>query len=375
MASNGANGEHMLGAARSVLSASRYLRDALEQGQGAVGYAVQELEAAALEAMGQTGSGGVRHFEAGEELAMGRPEGLDDSVTAAFCQLSLAGSLFAASEAVGEGGGSPDPTALDHSIGELQAVTLVLERATGSDPSLALGVEDATAVSADAETAAARVRREAAATLNVIAERAAGVVGDVVAELSRNRVPVAEWLDGLGRTLRLQEAGGTLLRLALRAVERALAALSRLVSGEVLERVREDTAGLLERLATGTAPGAVVVSGLLGFQGVERDIDSCLAGTGLDRDRLDGAAASLLDLTRRYDRTADMLAGAAAALVGVVGWLLGLAGGAVHLPMVLGGGGVLILAGAFVLAADYSDAWNLPSGVTGVRSIVRGAVR
>ena len=287
----------------------------------------------------------------------------------------MADARFAAGRAVGETTGERDGKALDACIAELDVAARKLEQYAQSDPAAPLGLEDMTEHSPDAATAVARVRGEAASALNAIAERCAGVMVDMVAELARRKVPVAAWLSKLGETLHLKEIGGRLLRLALRATERALAALSRMIPPTSTDSVRRALAEMTARLDEGAAPATVLVGAVLGFPAIDRDIEACLAGTGLDPGRLDSAAVSLRELTRRYGRAVDLLAGTATTLMAVTGWLLGLAGAAAYVVPVLTAGGGLVLGVALVLAAEYSDAWNLPSLVDGVPTTVRSAVR
>ncbi|MFE0150622.1 hypothetical protein ACFWY5_25975 [Nonomuraea sp. NPDC059007] len=236
--------------------------------------------------------------------------------------------------------------------------------ATALKPPDHFGFEAATRASPDLPTAIATLRQEAAACLDRIHERSAGVAGAALAKIpvvSTVATTAQEILDKLG----VGALTGTLTKLAARALHKALTALHHLIPAAALDRVNTAVSQLADGLDKDEAAGPLLVSALLGTDGVRSALDERLARDALDRARLDGARAELAELGDRFGRHMDVLAIAITVSTGLVAWLA--------TPLAAGAVAALLLGVVLVLAADYADAWSLPVAVRGVRTVVEDA--
>lgn len=176
---------------------------------------------------------------------------------------------------------------------------------------------------------------------------------------------LTEQVKSFGDDLGLGAVKGTLAKLAVRALERALGTLRKLIHSALVERVWKAAAELADGLDRDKAAGPLLVGGLLGCEGVKQAIAARLEAAGLDQARLDTARGELADLGERFGKRMDLVAvmiTAAAALLT-----------AVASPLAAAGAAVLLLGVSLVLAADYADAWRLPVAVRGVRTVVEEA--
>ncbi|MEV4890123.1 hypothetical protein AB0K48_12105 [Nonomuraea sp. NPDC055795] len=261
----------------------------------------------------------------------------------------------AAGSGGGAGGGSGRLREAGDSLGLL---------ATALKPPDHFGFEAATHASPDLPTAIATLRQEAAACLDRIHERSAGVAGAALAKIpvvSTVTTTAQEILDKLG----VGALTGTLTKLAARALHKALTALHHLIPVAALDRVNAAVSQLADGLDKDKAAGPLLVSALLGTDGVRSALDERLGRDALDRARLDGARAELAELGDRFGKHMDVLAIAITVSTGLVAWLA--------TPLAAGAVAALLLGVVLVLAADYTDAWSLPVAVRGVRTVVEDA--
>jgi hypothetical protein len=264
--------------------------------------------------------------------------------------LALSGALLSA-EAGDPGGLREAESALDRLEGALAAPGR-------------LGFEDAGGRSPDLPSAITALRRQCADCLDHIAERTAGVAAAALTELPGVGT-LAEHLKRLGDDLGLGAVTGTLARLAVRVLERALTALRGLVTAPLLERVGRAVAGYADGLEQNKGAGALLMAGLLGVERTKRELTARLAADGLDSARLERATAELTELSARFGRRMDLLA-LAVSLGAAVAALLAS-------PLAAGAVAALLMAAAVVTAADHADAWRRPVLVRGVRVLVEEA--
>ncbi|GAA0913349.1 hypothetical protein [Nonomuraea longicatena] len=227
-----------------------------------------------------------------------------------------------------------------------------------------LGFEGSGGRSPDLPSAITALRLECAGCLDHIAERTAGVAAAALTE-----IPfvgrLAEHVKRLGDDLGLGAAAGTLARLAVRVLERALTALRGLVTAPLLERAGRAVAGYADGLEQNKGAGALLMAGVLGVERTKRDLTARLAADGLDSARLDRATAELTELSDGFGRRMDLIALAVSLGAAVAAWLAS--------PLAAGAVAALLLAAAVVTAADHADTWRRPVLVRGVRAVVEEA--
>ncbi|MBB5078237.1 hypothetical protein [Nonomuraea endophytica] len=365
--------QHLDGLARSARSLQDTvgeLHAALTAGnERRAGYARDRLAEQARAALGETGSYGFERSRPGSHTPDPDP---DDLLAEAVHDLALSQALISAAADVGEtdagegatrdgggGGGAGSES------GRLRVAGDSLGRlATALKPPDRFGFEAAASASPDLPTAIATLRQEAASCLDRIHERSAGVAGAALAKIpgvSTITTTAQEILDKLG----VGALTGTLTKLAARALHKALTALHRLIPMEALDRVNTAVSQLADGLDKDKAAGPLLMSALLGTEGVRSALDERLARDALDRARLDGARTELAELGDRFGKHMDVLAIAITVSTAVVAWLA--------TPLAAGAVAALLLGAVLVLAADYADAWSLPVAVRGVRTVVEDA--
>ncbi|MFI6902751.1 hypothetical protein ACIBKY_15940 [Nonomuraea sp. NPDC050394] len=391
--------QHLDGLARSARSLQDTvgeLHAALTAGnERRAGYARDRLAEQARAALGESGEYGFEAPRPGSHTPAPDP---DDLLAEAVRDLALSQALISAAAGLGEtntgeggGGGAADGSGgatLDGGgagtrdgggaggvggggggaggeLGRLRVAGDSLGRlATALKPPDHFGFEAATNASPDLPTAIATLRQEAATCLDRIHERSAGVAGAALAKIpvvSTVTTTAREILDKLG----IGALTGTLTKLAARTLHKALTALHRLIPAAALDRVNAAVSRLADGLDQDKAAGPLLVSALLGTDGVRSALDERLARDALDRARLDGARADLAELGDRFGRHMDVLAIAITVSTGLVAWLA--------TPLAAGAVAALLLGVVLVLAADYADAWSLPVAVRGVRTVVEDA--
>ncbi|MFI9558147.1 hypothetical protein [Nonomuraea endophytica] len=371
--------QHLDGLARSARSLQDTvgeLHAALTAGnERRAGYARDRLADQARAALGESGEYGFEPPRPGSHAPEPDP---DDLLAEAVRDLALSQALISAAAGLGEagasgdgggtsdGGGDTDGSGgADAESGRLRMAGDSLGRlATALKPPDHFGFEAAASASPDLPTAIATLRQEAAACLDRIHERSAGVAGAALTKIpgvSTITTTVQEILDRFG----VGALTGTLTKLAARALHKALTALHRLIPMEALDRVNTAVSQLADGLDKDKAAGPLLMSALLGAEGVRSALDERLSRDALDRARLDGARAELAELGDRFGKHMDMIAIAITVSTSLVAWLA--------TPLAAGAVAALLLGVVLVLAADYADAWSLPVAVRGVRTVVEDA--
>ncbi|MFI6386559.1 hypothetical protein [Nonomuraea sp. NPDC050540] len=358
--------QHLDGLARSARSLQDTvgeLHAALTAGdERRAGYARDRLAEQARAALGDSGAYGFEPPRPGPHAPTPDP---DDLLAGAVRDLALSQALISAAADGGEADGSGGGVGVDGGSGRLRAAGDSLGRlAAALKPPDHFGFEAAASASPDLPTAIATLRQEAAACLDRIHERSAGVAGAALAKIpvvSTVATTTQEILDKLG----VGALTGTLTKLAARALHKALTALHHLIPAAALDRVNAAVSQLADGLDKDKAAGPLLVSALLGTDGVRSALDERLGRDALDRARLDGARAELAELGDRFGKHMDVLAIAITVSTGLAAWLA--------TPLAAGAVAALLLGVVLVLAADYADAWSLPVTVRGVRTVVEDA--
>ncbi|GIF71212.1 hypothetical protein [Asanoa siamensis] len=356
---------------RSATAAHRAGRDLRDALGGAGSDAAAERLAASIE-MGLADLGRAETAWFGPEGAEQRVRTDPDAVLAVVAgQLQLGEVALAAGGAVGE---TPAPTttdagaALDRALADLRATTSTLE-----DPGPTRG--SARVTSRDVPEAVASLRGALGTTLDAIATGTADVVaGPLKTVAGKAPQQLKEAWEKVSKQLYLDNIGGRLVRLGLRALAAALGALRRVVDLDWLTRARDHLVTLADRTVD-TGVGAALLGDVIGAERTRTETEARLAGAGLVLGRLDSGSEALAALAARFDSVIGKLALAQAAVGGIL-LVQGHFGFAVPwLPLALLGAELLIGAVAVALAIDYVDTTVHVGAVRGVRLIVDDAVR
>jgi hypothetical protein len=365
---------HYLASTRSVLQAGRRVHDLVGSERARIDQATAQLERAATEQ--ETRARAIeslmfRDADASAAAATESSATTDGVLAAVLADIEVANVLIAAGHALGESGIAGEKRLLDEALRDLAATTRHLESA----PPERLGFEDPPATSpgpasADIESAIATFGARAEQTLSDILRRSEEVT-TTVTEALRNIDPqkVGTALASLGAALPQLDSAGRLLRQGITKLERAIAALDRLLKGTPLDKVRADVAGMWEDIKSGEIV-TKALGRLLDVEGIRERTKVILAGDGLRRERLDDGATQLSHLATRFDsemKIAKALAGAVALSATLIGLLQ------------IGGPGVtlltafvyaLILAVVVTIAMDYTRSGGMVDRVRGVDAIV-----
>ncbi|MDG4823340.1 hypothetical protein O7635_15905 [Asanoa sp. WMMD1127] len=339
--------------ATAVHTAGRDLRDALATGTA---------PDAAADRLADAIESGLAALENAPPGATARPaqEDPDAMLAVVADQLRLGEVALAAAAAVEER--SPSP-ALDTALRHLDHTTTHGRHAAER------------VASHDLPEAVATLRARLGGTLDAIATGTADVVAGPLKSIA-GKAP-AQWKeawDKVSKQLFLDNIGGRLVRLGLRALSKALDALRRLIDATWLETARDRLVALADRAGEAGA-GPALVGGMLGAERLRADADGLLKAETLDRARLDGGTEALAALADRFGSLIGKLALAQAAVGGIL-VVHGHFGFAVPwLPAALLGAELLIGAVAVVLAMDYVDTTVNVGRVRGARLIVQDAAR
>lgn len=299
------------------------------------------------------------------------PEDAAELLAATLSQLGVAGTMFAASDAVGEQGPA-EPSALDEPLRRLDATVSLLIQPLPPTPQ---GIV-AAARSASVPEAVAALEKQLARTVDDIVARSTKVIGGSLSGIhDKGPQAVREAWDMINEKLHLDQIGGKLAKLGLRAFRAALAMLSRIVPAAWLTSVRERVDRLIASVDKG-GPGKAVVGIVLGADALAEP--TRLDQSTLDTERLDKATADLAELAAKYGRLMDLCGGVATA-VGLASKLTVVLRLAVpQLGILIMAAHVLVVGGVVTLGRDHIDAGvDEPDDgrgmVHGVRSIVAAA--
>jgi hypothetical protein len=351
-------------AARStmlVAQAGRDLRDALGD-PARVARAAERLAGTAETSIGQVEAAPA------EGIAL-VPEDTEALLAAALSQLGVAGTMFAASEAVGEHGPA-EPSALDEPLRRLDATVALLAR----PPVQSIATPPPSASPADA---LASLRRQLARTVEELISRSTKVIGGSLTGIhDRGPAEVRKAWDMINAKLHLDEIGGKLARVGLRALRSALALLARVVPASWLDGIRANVDHLIENTDR-RGPAKTIVGAAIG---ADRLAEPAVADPStLDTAKLDRGTADLAELTAKYGKLMDLCGGIGTA-IGLAAKLTGVLRLSVpQLGVVILSAHVLVIGGVVVLGRDHADAGLDPGEdgrglVRGVRTIIGEAV-
>lgn len=351
-------------------SSTRQVLDAVEELRGAVArpgedpaHAVRRLESAArrsidglddLEARGYdqpVGATGEQQLPPTEDL-----------LAIALSQLNVAAALTAADQAA-----AGRPGSLDEAVEGLRAATSTLK---GPSEAEQQRYEAAGAAPLDLAGSVEACRAQVATTLDLLCEKSAGVTTQSFAA-AKKLAPeqIRDALSTLGSKLSLETRGRRLVQLAVRAVDRALAALARLIPAEALERAQQRMHDLWEDLQH-EKPMTAVMATLFDTRGARARADEVLGAGGLQPGRVQTATAELARLAARYGEHAA-LASAVVTGIGAVSVGLGFLHLVIpHLAAVTASAVLLVIATVVLLGMDYADAGGGLDRVKGVRVVL-----
>lgn len=350
--------------ARAVLDVARVVEESLAGDDGPDEYAVEALVRVAgdeLEASGRQG------FEAVEA------EGDTDVAAvliAAVVQVSAGNTLIAAGQAVGE-----TDTAAD-AVGEYGVAVARLADVVDALDGLEAGAGrrqgfEAADASESVEAALDRVRDAAERVADGIAATAAGTVTEAFKQTVK-LVPekIRDVADKIGDKVDLGQYAGRLVKLGVRAVQRALDLFTRMFPGGALAGMRDDVKVLYARLS-----GAEPIPATVGFVIGVDDVKAYLKLYGGDRiEQLDKAAADVEQLGTKYANlgklATNLIEGIAVA--GAVVALLQLA--VPQLGLIVAGALAAVVAGVLLLAMDYVGDRPVLHTIRGVKLVLADAV-
>jgi hypothetical protein len=302
--------------------------------------------------------------DAATEIAAEQPE---DVLGLVAGKLRIAEVALAAGAAVDDRAPDAD-RGLAEALASLRVTAHALER-PGDVRAFAAAAKQ---VSADLPSASATFQQTVTETLDSITTRASGTLTGPLRTLGKLSPEAARraWEQAKAR-LPLDNLGGRLVRLGVRALASALQALNRLLKAEWLESARRKLIELSDRVADyGAVPAAL--GWVLGVAAVNADVAAAVARPGLEIDRLDAGSDALRTLAVRFGEAMDLVALAQSAVGGIGAVkLIGLA--IPHLTAVLMGAELLLGAVVVVLALDYVDSPPITGWVEGARAIIRQA--
>ncbi len=288
-------------------------------------------------------------------------------------QLNVAGTLLAANRATAYGAGLADRAALEQAVEDLAVVTrdLELDRDRTASAAFAPPIHH----SPNAAAAAESLRKEAESTLDTLAVRAAAVVNQAFSS-AVGCVPgqfkdALKDLGALGAMVRIDQALGRLVSLALRLIERALDRLSCFFPIRLLGTAR-DRVGLLAD-AIGTGDLGVITAAVLDVPAARQEIGTRLAGSALETESLDQGTAVLAGLSERFERVMTMTERVLVAIASA-GRLLSLVPAvAPVIPIFLPSASLAAVAAVVMIGCDYVDSGSVLGLVDGVRHVVADA--
>jgi hypothetical protein len=348
-------------AARStllVVQAGRDLRDALDD---------PDRLALAADRLASTADATIAELDragAAPGIAL-VPEDAEDLLAATLSQLGVAGTMFAASEAVGEHGPAA-PGALDDSLRRLDETVSLLAR---PQTPAAQGISAPTvARSATVGEALKVLERQLGRTVEDIVGRSTKVIdGSLTGIHDRGPDAIRKAWDLVNSKIHLDQIGGKLASIGLRAFRGALATLARIVPAAWLTGFRARIDHLIA-VVDKQGPAKAMVGMAIGA-------DALTAPAGLDQSTLDMAkldhgTGDLVELGAKYGKLMDLCGGIGTA-VGLAAKLTVVLRLAIpQLGVIILGAHLLVVGAVLVLGRDHVDAGT--DGAAAEHGLVRG---
>jgi hypothetical protein len=352
-----------------VAQAGRDLRDALGDPDRRA-RAADRLAATAESSLDQLDRAGAQRVAAGVAFVGEDAEAL---LAVTLSQLGVAGTMFAASEAVGEHGPA-EPNALDEPLRTLDTTVALLVAPPPAVPGIAALTPSATVT--EAVTA---LDRQLDRTVDDLINRSTKVIGGAVTGIhDRGPAELRKAWDALNEKFYLKEFGGKLTRIGLRAFRGALTLLARIVPDKWLAGIRASVDRLVMSVDE-RGPGKAVVGAAIGAERLadRTRFDQSTLDT-LDPAKLDKATAELTELTTKYGKLMDLCGGIGTA-IGLAAKFSGVLRLALpQLGLLIMAAHVLVVGSVVVMGRDHADAGLDPGDdgrglVRGVRTIVAEA--
>lgn len=326
--------------------------------------------ARAVDRLAGTAEAGLGRLEEApaEGLAL-VPDDTEAMLTTALSQLGVAGTMFAASEAIGEHGPA-EPNALDTPLRTLDATVALLNR----PPVMGIATPPRSATAADA---LAGLRIQLDRTVEDLISRATKVIsGSLTGIHDRGPTEVRKAWDMINEKLHLDEFGGKLARIGLRALRGALAILARIVPAAWLTGIRASVDKLIENTDR-RGPAKAIVGVAIGADRLAAP--AAADSSTLDTAKLDRGAADLAELTAKYDKLMDLCGGIGTAIGVAAKFTTVLRLSIPQLGVFILAAHVLVVGSVVVVGRDHADAGLDPGDngrgfVRGVRTIVGEAV-
>lgn len=358
--------DHAAPPALQVVQAGRELREALGD---------PERAAQAADRLAGTAESSIARLDqVGAERAIGIAlvgEDAEELLAATLSQLGVAGTMFAASEAVGEHGPA-EPGALDEPLRRLDATVALL---TQPETPAVQGI-GAPPASANVADAVAALQRQLGRTIDEIIARSTKVIGGSLTGI-HDRGPEAlrnAW-DLVNQKLHLDQIGGKLAKLGLRAFRSALAMLARIVPAGWLTGIRAQVDRMIAAVDE-RGPGKAAVAVAIG---ADRLAELRLDQSGSDPAKLDRGTGDLAELATKYGKLMD-LCGSIGTAIGLSVKLTAVLRLAVpQLAVIILAAHLLVIGSVIVLGRDHLDAGpdlgnaGDEQGGDDVRGLVRGA--
>jgi hypothetical protein len=347
----------------SVLWAGRALENAVESGDDVETQAAiaELLRAAEARESAGTVPGFTPSFSATDEAL---PQSGEEALAQVLAELDVGHALLTAGSVAGEGT-APAPAQLTDALDDLEATSQVLAGPAGP-ATLGFG----TAPEPPAGPPLDVLREQVPKTIDVIVTRTVGLGRDVVGGLAL--VPASAVQPALAAVASVVPDTGSVVRAALRAIRRAIAALEDLVPESIREQIRQWAADWWENKADPFLDK--LVRRLLSVELLTTAAEAALGRGGGTDDALRTGYERLVELDARHGRVAELLGKIVRVLTKLVGPLAALFGAVAAWLYSIGAAGYLLALGAGVwVGRDHLDTGALVERVPGARTIIEEA--
>jgi len=295
-----------------VARAGRDLRDALGDPDRLV-LASQRLVGAAELSISQFDQIAAAAYQwlGGRSTDPEREPAVDELLAAALSQIEVANTLLAASHAVGEQGAVAS-TALDQQLVQLDHAVNLLSESDVQPIQRFQG--DVPVASSTVEEVVAALSRQALTTLDAMTAQSTDVlIRSVTVIHDGGPAKIKEAWNWANENLRLDQIGGKLARLGLRALHAALQLLEKVFPRARLAAIENDVEQLIKDMTPGRTV-SVMVGAALGVPAVREWVREILGRPGLDRDRLAVGTEELVALSAQHTRRLDLWSGISTAI-------------------------------------------------------------